>query len=394
MLLRAGPTRDAKRPSVTTALEALATRGADAGRDNVVSEARARVLGRRALLSSVAATAGVAVVAAACGPAQTPPSTVVNEELTVSSDPGIDLFVRNRRQDSLNVFRPDRTVLFVHGATYPSEVFGLKLDGMSWMDYVAARGYDAYSLDIRGYGRSTRPKEMAQVAEANPPIVRGDTALRDLSAAIDFILKRRGISSLSLVGWSWGTALSGAYAADHPAKVSRLVLYAPMWIRGPLPAAGAAPRPNTLGAYRTTTREQARATWLAGVPEDKKAALIPAGWFDTWADAVWAGDPVGALLQPAVIRSPNGVLQDGMEYWQAGRSYYDPAKITAPTMLVGAEWDTGQPPALRQALFPLLVNAPRKRYVELAEGSHMIIMERNRLELFKTVQAFFDDSPA
>ena len=34
--------------------------------------------------------------------------------------------------------------------------------------------------------------------------------------------------------------------------------------------------------------------WMTGVPEEKKATLIPAGWFDTWADATWATDPEGA----------------------------------------------------------------------------------------------------
>jgi hypothetical protein len=46
-------------------------------------------------------------------------------------------------------------------------------------------------------------------------------------------------------------------------------------------------------------------------------------------------------------------------------------------------------PYMRQALFPLLSNAPNKRYVELGEGTHTI--EKNRLELFKAVQSFLDD---
>jgi alpha-beta hydrolase superfamily lysophospholipase len=60
-------------------------------------------------------------------------------------------------------------------------------------------------------------------------------------------------------------------------------------------------------------------------------------------------------------------------------------------LLVGAEWDRDAPPYMRQALFPLLVNAPSKRYVELSEGTHTIIMEKNRLKLFEAVQAFIDE---
>jgi alpha-beta hydrolase superfamily lysophospholipase len=47
---------------------------------------------------------------------------------------------------------------------------------------------------------------------------------------------------------------------------------------------------------------------------------------------------------------------------------------------------------MAQTLFPLLVNSPGKRYVQLAEGTHSIIMEKNRLELFKAVQAFLDEA--
>ena len=57
-----------------------------------------------------------------------------------------------------------------------------------------------------------------------------------------------------------------------------------------------------------------------------------------------------------------------------------------------AEWDRDTPPYIGQALFPLLVNAPGKRFVQLPEGTHTIMMEKNRLELFKVVQAFLDEA--
>jgi alpha-beta hydrolase superfamily lysophospholipase len=86
---------------------------------------------------------------------------LVTEEMMVKSpDPGIEFYVRNKRPADMTTFRPERTVLYVHGATYPaSTAFDLQLGGMSWMDYIAARGYDVYLLDLRGYGKSTRPKE-------------------------------------------------------------------------------------------------------------------------------------------------------------------------------------------------------------------------------------------
>jgi hypothetical protein len=37
---------------------------------------------------------------------------------------------------------------------------------------------------------------------------------------------------------------------------------------------------------------------------------------------------------------------------------------------------------MAQTLFPLLVSSPGKRYVMLPEGTHTIIMEKNRRMLF------------
>jgi pimeloyl-ACP methyl ester carboxylesterase len=247
-----------------------------------------------------------------------------------TSDPGIDIYVRNKRPADMTASRPEQTVLYVHGATYPSETaFDLKLDGLSWMEYIAARGYDVWQLDLRGYGKSTRPREMAEKPDANPPIVTGQTAVKDIGAAVDFILKHRNIPRLNLLGWSWGTTLMATYTTQNASKVERLVLYAPSWIRQTpsLVHAGS----GKLGAYRMVNRDQAKERWYTGVPEDKKASLIPAGWFDAWADATFATDPDGATMNPPVVRAPNGVVQDGAEFFGAGKPYYDPAKITVPT---------------------------------------------------------------
>jgi pimeloyl-ACP methyl ester carboxylesterase len=228
---------------------------------------------------------------------------------------------------------------------------------------------------------------MDQPAEANAPIVRGDTAVRDITAAADFIRQRRNVPRISLIGWSWGTSLMATYTTQNPDKVERLVLFAPQWVRqSPSLVQGQ-------GAYRVVKKDQALARWLTGVPEDKKAALIPPGWFDAWAGATFASDPWGRTQNPPSLRAPNGVIQDGAEYWSAGKPYYDPAKVTVPTLLVHGEWDRDTPPYMAQTLFPLLVNAPGKRYVALAEGTHTIIMERNRMALFEAVQVFLEEPP-
>ena len=322
--------------------------------------------------------------------AQNGARVVMQEAMVPSSDPGIQIYVRNKHRADMKKFSAEKTLLFVHGATYPaSPAFDLQLDGMSWMDYIAQRGYDVYLLDLRGYGKSTRPKEMSEDAKNNPPLVRGETAVKDIGSAVDYILKRRNIAKLNLMGWSWGTTLMATYTTQNPNKVERLVLYAPQWIRQSASLVQAGPGPTP--AYRTVKRADALGRWLNGVPEDKKAALIPAGWFDKWADATWATDPEGGKMDPPVLRAPNGVVQDGLDFWSSNRAYYDPAKVTVPTLLIHGEWDRDTPPYMAQTLFPLLVNAPGKRYVALAEGTHTIIMEKNRLKLFQAVQTFLDE---
>ena len=312
------------------------------------------------------------------------------EEMFVpAKDPGIKIYVRNKHAAGMSKFSPEKTVLFVHGATYPAETsFDLELNGLSWMDYIAARGYDVYMMDVRGYGRSTRPPEMDEAPEKNAPIADTETAVRDISAVVDHILARRKLQKMELIGWSWGTSTMATYTAANNEKVVRLVLYAPIWHR----ETASLTRPNgAIGAYRTVVREAAFKRWMTGVPEDKKADLIPAGWFDKWWDATLASDPEGPKQNPPALRAPNGTVLDGERFWSAGKSTYDPAKITVPILLIQAEWDQDTPPYMSRALFPLLVNSPGKRYVLIGEGTHTVMLEKNRMELFHEVQMFLDE---
>jgi pimeloyl-ACP methyl ester carboxylesterase len=317
---------------------------------------------------------------------RTPPLTT-EEFMIPGADPGVQLYVRNKRPRDATRFTADNVVLFVHGATYPAETsFDLQLDGVSWMDYIASRGYDVYLVDVRGYGKSSRPAEMDQPAERNAPIVRTDTAARDYGAAVDFVLKRRGVAKLNVLGWSWGTAITALYTSQNNAKVNRLVLYAPVWLRE---SKSLTDTGGALGAYRMVTVEAALKRKAAGIPAGKKP--MPDAWSEEWVRATFASDPVGAKGTPPFVRAPNGVVLDTREYWSAGKALYDPANIRVPTMLVLAEWDADTPVYMAQALFPKLVNAEPKRLVVIGEGTHSVMMEKNRTQLFREVQLFLDE---
>jgi pimeloyl-ACP methyl ester carboxylesterase len=332
----------------------------------------------------------LAALAFSINPASAATPHIAMEEFMVpSADAGIELYVRNKHPQGAREFPAEKILLYVHGATYPSETaFDLQLNGLSWMDYIAQQGYDVYLVDLRGYGKSTRPPQMDQPAAENDPIVRTETAVKDVGSAIDFILKRRGVQKINLLGWSWGTSVMGWYTAQNNGKVNKLVLYAPQWIRN---TAALTDSGAKLGAYRSVSRDAAKGRWLTGVPEDKKADLIPAGWFEAWADATFATDPVGAKQTPPVLRAPNGVVQDGREFWGAGKALYDPGLIRVPTFLAHAEWDADLPSYMLHAYFAKLVSVPYKRYVEIGEGTHTVIMEKNRMQLFQAVQQFLDE---
>lgn len=330
----------------------------------------------------VATLMSVLAGCAAAPSAPTVPALAVDDFHVPSKVAGIELFVRNKRPAGMQTFASDRIVLFVHGGTFPSEsTFDLSLDGLSWMDFIARAGYDVYLVDVRGYGGSTRP------TTTSGPIATLAEAVDDVDAAVDFIRRRRNVERIHLIGWSWGTAIMGRYAATHGDKVDRLVLYAPLWQRRaePLSTRGV----DLKTPYRLVNVAAAKSRWLAGVAQDKQEQLIPRGWFETWVTATLATDPWGSRQTPPVIRAPNGVfvaLQTPGEWVPP----YDPAAIRAPTLLIKAEWDADTPSYMAQALFPLLVNAPGKQYVEIGEGTHSIMLERNRMHLFRSVQAFLD----
>jgi pimeloyl-ACP methyl ester carboxylesterase len=310
----------------------------------------------------------------------------VTEELRLPAlDPGIELYLRNKHASYSAGQARNGIVLFVHGATFPaSSTFDVRLEGSSWMDRVARDGYDTYALDLRGYGGSTRPPAMSQPPEANAPFARTPDALRDIAAAVDFILARRAASQLTLIGWSWGTTTTAAYAAQNPEKVRALVLVSPVWL-------GVQP-PKYVGAYRTSTRESARAFAVAGIPGERVDEISPPAIFDAWWQATLATDPEGAKQSPPVVRSPNGVLQDFAELWAAGKpGAYDPARIRAPTLLVVGEWDVVTPPAMAQALYPLLTGARERRLIQFSEATHFLVIEKHRERLVREVQNFLHE---
>src|SRR4051794_31573559 len=70
---------------------------------------------------------------------------LMQEFMVPANDPGIQLYVRNKHPEGVTGFSPDLVLVYVHGATYPSETaFDLPVGGVSMMDILAARGWDVW----------------------------------------------------------------------------------------------------------------------------------------------------------------------------------------------------------------------------------------------------------
>src|SRR6516164_9404800 len=108
---------------------------------------------------------------------------------------------------------PSPAVLYVHGGTFSSALsIAHRFDGRSWRDQLCAAGFHVWGLDFHGFGYSDPYPEMAQPAEANPPLGRAAACSRQLEAAVRFICRQQGVARVSLVVHSWGSIVAAKFA--------------------------------------------------------------------------------------------------------------------------------------------------------------------------------------
>lgn len=312
-------------------------------------------------------------------------SVLLRENYSINSDtPDIQLQLLRRRRRNTGRASSGTTLMLIHGATFPSEsLFDVPVDGASFMDVLATAGFDVWAVDARGYGGSTRPTEMAAPPNTVSPLTRAQVAARDLASAIEYVLAENGIERLSLVAMSWGGSVAGIYAEQHGKYLEKLVLVAPLWLSNrPLRIDAGQP----LTAWRLINVDAFREAWLAGVPADQHDTVLPPGWFEQWATVTISTDPDAA--GPGTIRAPGGAIQDVRENWLANRPLYDPSAITAPVLLLHAEWDQDVRVDMMQDLFRRFDNAAHRRWIEVGGGTHMILMEPGRWQAFDEIINF------
>jgi pimeloyl-ACP methyl ester carboxylesterase len=268
---------------------------------------------------------------------------------------------------------PGASVLYVHGATFPSALsLFWRFDGVSWADRLVDAGFDAWGLDFIGFGGSSRPIEMTRSPIGEPPIGRADDAAQQIKAAADFIRRDRNLSKVSIIAHSWGTIATGRYAGQHPDAIDRLVFFGPITQR----AMQQLPDPETLGGWRYITAAEQWKRFTEDVPQGHPPVLLDRH-FRPWAASYIATDPSSQTRDPPSVATPNGPAADITAAWR-GKLAYDPGAIRAPTLIVRGEWDNLVQDTDAAWLRTQMPNAQVVRDIKIKQGSHLMHLEESR----------------
>jgi pimeloyl-ACP methyl ester carboxylesterase len=277
-------------------------------------------------------------------------------------------------------------VLFVHGSSFPSALaFDFQMEGMSWMDQLASKGFDVFALDLLGYGLSDRYPEMQ--GSSRVPVGRAREVVRDVASAVEHILRVTGRQKVIVIGHSWGGSVAALYASQYPAKVSKLVMFAGITARA---ESGRPVSPDA--AYEEMSPSERIASMARLVPATEPPQLAPEVML-RWGDAWLASDRIGFHHGVGRVRFPSGPSQDVADL-KHGRPYYDPSAIQAPTLLIRGQWDAYPDNDDFTALLAQLTRAKGSKYIVVAQGTHVMHLERARHALYDAVLEFLEGAAA
>jgi len=260
-----------------------------------------------------------------------------------------------------------KVALLVHGGTWSGRPdFDLQIRDYSLMDLLATNGYDAWAIDIHGYGHSDKTdKDWSGV----------QSAAADIDAAVEYITKLRSVTKIDLLGWSAGTQRAGLYAMQHAERVAKLILYAPAWkgsaeyrdpVRKRLENGG-----KPLGQYRINDEAAARSDFVRD-----ELALHPQ--YEEDVVALYAREALQTDPQ-----SPNAFADN------SDLPILEPLRITVPTMIIFGEYDYF---AKEEDLLPFFsqLKTRDKRFVLLPHGGHALILEKDHRRFQQEVLGFLD----
>jgi pimeloyl-ACP methyl ester carboxylesterase len=259
------------------------------------------------------------------------------------------------------------TILFVHGSSMGSQpTFDLHVPGRpgsSAMDWFAERGFDTWCVDMEGYGRSDKKRDI------NSDIATGAD---DLAAATEYILKTRQCGPLLVYGISSGALRAALFTERHPDRVKRLALDAFVWTGEGSPTL--AERKKKLPEFSKTNRRPIDRAFVHSIFNRDHPGTAEERVIEAFADAILALDdsvPTGTYID---MCSKLPVV--------------DPAKITVPTLITRGQWDgiAGFDDLLD--FFRRLPN-PDKQFAVMPGISHASFQQKNYQIIFHILLGFF-----
>lgn len=264
-------------------------------------------------------------------------------------------------------------VFLVHGSSF-SALPGYDLqvpgrDDYSMMDLCAEHGYDVWTMDHEGYGRSSRTASNSDIA----------SGAEDLAVAAQVIERETGVKAAAYYGQSSGSLRAALFAQLHPERVTRVILDAFVWTGDG--SRTLIKRREGLASYlasniRKVTRDSLRAALLR---DDPQSLTVEKAVPDALADAALKdGDAV-----------PSGTFVDMC----SKLPLVDPAKIGCPVYIMRGEHDGIATLDDVIAFFKALPNND-KHFSMISNSAHIAPLGINRARFYQMMFFFLDLKPA
>ena len=278
----------------------------------------------------------------------------------------VRLFLWNRKPAA---GLPSRgTLLFVHGSSMASQpTFDLHVPGRpdsSVMNWFADRGFDTWTMDNEGYGRSSKHRDI------NCGIENG---AEDLAAGSAHILQHIGAGKkLLMYGISSGALKAALFAQQHPERIARIVLDAFVWTGEGSPTLKE--RAKRLPEFLKINRRPIDRPFVRSIFSRDHAGCADERTVESFADAILSLDD----------SMPTGTYVD----MTSKLPMIDPAKLTVPTLVLRGEYDGIASFDDLIRFFTLLPNMD-KQFSVLRGISHASFQQKNYLMVYHLLHAFF-----
>lgn len=313
-------------------------------------------LSRRAVMAGSAAALGAALVPgrdAVAVPVVAKSAVLMSQEF-VLGDGDVRLAVYRRRMGD----KVSRPVLFLaHGSSISAmPTFDLKVpNGLeySMLDVFARHGFDVWTMDFEGYGKSSHTGGNSNI----------DRSVQNIELAWAKIAAETGQAKMSLYGESSGALRVGAYAQTHPERVERLGLGSLSYTGEGSPTL--AERKKGMAFLTTHDRR----------PRDRK---MIASIFTRDGDATYDKAVPEALADAELKVTPDESVPTGSYVDMVTRlPILDPKKMTMPVLILRGELDGIATDADVMAFFKD-VACPEREFRLIAGTTHAIGWSRSR----------------